>query len=441
MGLLVRGILWSGLYLALVLAPLGFALVVDPIAVRRPFTVELGAALGWIAFAVLASECALVARLRAASEPFGTDLLMLFHRQMGCLALALVAVHAVLPFLRGPRPGLPSPFSGTVLQRSGALALWSTLLLVGGALARKRLGLGYELWRALHALLALAVVGSALVHVLASGGYAGDAAMRGLAWLYVGAFLGLMLHYRLARPALLWRRPWELVANRPEGGDTRTLVLRPVGHRGLEFAPGQFAWLITGSSPLSAQQHPITIASSAELPADRSLEFTIKALGDWSREGVPALAAGARLWVDGPFGAFTPDREPGLGLVLIAGGIGITPMRSILLTMRDRGDRRPVVLFYAARKPERAVFGAELAALEDVLALEVVYVFEDPEPTWPGERGLVTTEVLRRRLPSGFRHRQFFACGPPPMMESVERSLTELGVPAARVHTERFDMV
>jgi predicted ferric reductase len=203
----------------------------------------------------------------------------------------------------------------------------------------------------------------------------------------------LLLRYRLMRPLMLWRRPWELIENRDAGGSTRLLRVRPVGHAGFAFEPGQFAWLMTGSSPLWSAQHPISMASSAERPADGTIEFAIKALGDWSGTVVPALAPGARLWVDGAFGAFTPEGRPAQGYVLIAGGIGISPMRSILQTLRDREDVRPVVLFYARTTGRGCRSATRSTSSPRTLNLTVVYVFEQPGEDWTGERGFVTADV------------------------------------------------
>ncbi|CAN5645341.1 hypothetical protein BH23ACI1_BH23ACI1_20840 [soil metagenome] len=99
----------------------------------------------------------------------------------------------------------------------------------------------------------------------------------------------LLLRYRLMRPLMLWRRPWELVENLDAGGSTRLLRMRPVGHAGFAFEPGQFSWLMPGSNPLWSAQHPLSMVSSAERPADGTIEFGIKALGDWSGTVVPAL--------------------------------------------------------------------------------------------------------------------------------------------------------
>jgi predicted ferric reductase len=439
MGLLLRAVVGSAAYLALATLPLALALVADPIARPRPFALELSVALGLVAFALFALELGLVSRLRAASEPFGTDALMLFHRQMGIAASLFALAHPLL--LGRGALALANPFSGPAASRLGAASLWSAVALVLSSVLRKRLGLRYELWKGAHQLLAITVIGTMWLHVRAVGGYSSAPLVSGVTTGYSLLFVGLMLRYEVVRPLLLARRPWVVVDNRDEGASTRTLVLRPAGHRGIDFSPGQFAWLLTGRTPLLSQQHPISFSSSAAPAAERRVELSIKALGDWSGGVVPALEPGARVWLDGPFGAFTVDRAAAQGFVLIAGGIGITPMRSILLTMRDRGDRRPVVLFHAASHPRRAVFRAELQGLRSELDLRIVEVFEEPDADWAGERGRVTADVLRRHLPADLRHLEFLVCGPPGMIDGVERALLGLGVAPERLTSERFDMV
>jgi ferredoxin-NADP reductase len=157
---------------------------------------------------------------------------------------------------------------------------------------------------------------------------------------------------------------------------------------------------------------------------------------------VPEVGPGDLVWVDGPYGVFTLDREEGPGYAFLAGGVGITPLRSMLLTMAEREDVRPVVLFYAAGAPDDLIFREELLALRGRMNLKVVYVVSEAPPGWEGERGRITAEVLRRHLPpKQYRRWQYFICGPSPMMDALEQVLPELGVPDERIHTERFDMV
>jgi predicted ferric reductase len=440
MGLLFRGVVYFGLYLVLVLLPLGMALLSDAVPTGRSAAVEFAAAAGLIAFTIMVWEFALISRLRAASEAFGTDTLMQFHRQVGLVALLFVVLHPLALGGSGAVLSGLNPFAGGGAAQSGAIAFWSVLLLVASSVWRRRLGLRYENWQRIHSLAAVTIVTAALMHALQTGGYASSGWLRAVMILYAFACVVLLLRHRVLRPLLLRRRAWLVEENRDEGGDTRTLRLRPIDKASLEFQPGQFVWLLTGKDPVTAQQHPITISSSAESPPDRSIELSIKALGDWSRSTVPALGVGERVWIDGAYGALTPDRFPGQGFVLIAGGIGITPMRSMLHTMRDRGDVRPVLLIYAANSPARMVFRQELEALQGVLNLKVVLVFESAPHGWGGEQGLVTEAMLRRHLPVHYRHYQFFVCGPAAMMDAMEEVLVALEVPPARIGTERFDI-
>jgi predicted ferric reductase len=441
MGLLFRGIVWFGLYVAFALAPLTVAMLADPIVADRGFALELGVAFGFIAYALISAEFALVSRLRAASEPFGTDSLMQFHRYMGIAALVFVCAHPLAAVPERLELADFNPLQGGLAARAGAIAFWLLLLLVAASLLRGRLRFAYEGWQLMHRLLAVLIALAMLGHVLAVDRYTSVLPVRVVTVVCVAGFLLLLLDYRGLRLLVLARRPWEIAWNRDEGGDTRTLSVRPVGHRGFEFAPGQFAWIATGRSPLTSEQHPMSISSSAERLPDNSLEFSIKAFGDWSRETIPALLPGTRVWIDGPFGAFTLDRAPGQGFVLIAGGIGVTPFRSMLLTMRDRGDRRPVILLYAARDWSRVVFRTELEALAREIDLRLVWVFEEPEPDWQGERGYINAAMLERYLPAPRDHHQYFVCGPIAMMDEIEELLARAGIPRGHIHSERFNVV
>jgi predicted ferric reductase len=258
---------------------------------------------------------------------------------------------------------------------------------------------------------------------------------------YLALFLGVFLRYRLVRPLELWRRPWEVLENRAELGGARTIRVRPVGHPGFSFLPGQFAWVNLGRTPFHLEQHPISMSSGGDVPPGGELAFTIRALGDWSGEAIPQLRPEQRVWIDGPYGTFSMDRDEGPGYAFIAGGVGITPIAAMLETMASREDLRPVVLFYGTRSVADLTLRATLEALAPRLTLKLVYVIEHPPPDWTGEGGFINTELLRRHLPKQFLHFQYFICGPPALMDILEVELPSLGIPADRIHAERFDMV
>ena len=334
------------------------------------------------------------------------------------------------------------PFAMGGMLGTGALATLAIVGLVVTTVFRRPLRLSYEWWQALHLGLALTATSGIVVHILTADGYARAAPVRYVVLLYAGVFLATAVQYRVLRPLGMRARPWEVIANRAEGGDTRTLRLRPVGHGGFTFEAGQFAWLVTGRSPWSPQRHPLSIASSAAGGPAGEIEFAIRGVGDWSSALVPSLGPGTRVWVDGPFGAFTLDRRPAAGLVFVAGGIGIAPVLSMLRTLRDRGDRRPLVVFYSAPDETRLAYRYELERLRADLDLRIVLVLTRSTPDGPAfATGRISEPLLQRHLPPGYDRYRCFLCGPPSMMDAVAASLVRLGVARDAIETERFNVV
>lgn len=430
---------WTGLYTALAAAPL-LLLLTGAALPSRGFAVELAAGLGYVVLAMLAAQLALGTRPRVVANAIGLDALLLFHRAAGLWAAAFLAGHVVLlaageprfvRYLLDPRAGGPR-----------AVLLW--LAIVGIALLVlvprqvTRLRIPYEAWRVAHALVAAGVVGIALWHVLTAGRSSATAGEQAAVTAFVVAGAAALLFARVVRPALALRRPWRVVEVREERPSVWTLAFEAIGHGGLSFRPGQSVWLTLGRSPFSPRQHPFTVASSAASP--RRVELTIKELGDFTRE-IGRVPVGTRAFLAGPYGAFALDLRAQRPLVAVAGGIGVTPMMSMLRTLRDRGDRRPVLLLYGSGSPDKIVFAAELADLASALDLRVVHVLDQAPPSFPAERGPMGRELLGRHVTGPFADADFFVCGPEPMTNAVERALHDLGVRGDRVHTEHFALV
>lgn len=432
-------LLWLALYLAVVTVPL-LVLLVGSTDTGKGWPWDFAMALGYAGLAMLCVQFVLTARFRRATAPFGIDLVYVFHRHLALWALAIVLAHVVI--LGGYYPaalGPADPRSAAGYMTAGRLSLALFVLVVLVSLARRVLRLEYDLWRMLHAALSTLALALALWHLAGSGRYL-DAAWKQALWALYGAFwIGLIVHVRLVRPWRLSRQPWRVAAVRPERGSVCTLVLEPPGGRRLRFSPGQFVWLTLRDSPYAMREHPFSIASSAE--RGPAIELSIKALGDFSTRA-QHIPVGETAWVDGPYGTFGVDQLPqAQGFVLLAGGIGVAPLLSMLRTLADRQDRRPLWLFYGNRDWERVAFREELDSLAQRLNLRVVHVLLEPPPQWTGEQGFIRAEVLDRHLPAERAALHYLVCGPTPMTGSVERSLAALGVPAAQVHAEIFEWV
>ncbi len=432
------GLFWVSVYLALVLSPL-VALLLGRVPAGNGFWWDFSLALGFAGTAMMGTLFLQTARFRRVAAPFGIDIVYYFHRQSSLFAFAFILIHPVI--LLSLEPDLWDSFRLSAENWpmwAGAGSLLALVLLLGSSLWRKTLHIHYDSWRVAHAVLACVALALAIVHILGVGYYV-DAHWKKMIWGGITASWLLLLFYiRLIRPVLLLQRPYRVTGIRPERGDTWTLQLAPDGHAGFSFQPGQFAWLTIWSSPFALKEHPFSIASSAER-SDR-LEFSIKELGDFTAR-IKDVQIGQRVYVDGPYGSFSADREPASGFVFIAGGIGIAPIMGMLRTFADRSDSRPCLLIYAYNSWERLTFREELERLQDRMDLSLVTVLKDPPAGWQGEVGLVNSGLLERHLPEQRSSREYFICGPVAMLDLSERLLHELGVPMNRIHSELFDLV
>jgi predicted ferric reductase len=438
MNYFLKGIFWTAVYLALVLTPL-FILLIAPTPPGGGWRWDFSIALGFAGTAMMGVMFFLTARFRRASAPFGIDIIYFFHRQIAIWIFFLILAHPLLILWAEPsliRLMVPGVMPAYVL--AGVMSLLALAILVASSVWRKQLGIHYDGWRLWHAILAVAALALALIHMVGSAHYI-HAPWTRLLWLVIAAScIALLLYIRLVKPAMMLNRPYLVERAIEERGDAWTLVVRPDGHSGFSFQPGQFAWLTLWSSPFALKEHPFSFSSSAARPDE--LRFTIKQLGDFTNR-IGTVRPGERVYLDAPHGSFSIDRHDAPGYVFLAGGIGIAPIMSMLRTLADRQDRRPLLLFYAYSTWERMTFREEIESLSDVLNLRTVFVLAQPPSEWQGEIGFIDAEMLARHLPDDPLSREYFVCGPVPMISACEKFLHQLGVPLAKVRSELFDLV
>jgi predicted ferric reductase len=428
---------WLVVYVVVALLPVALMLFVAHSPVPNLWiAVSLATAL--MALSLLVVVLVLPARMRSLLSSFGIEWVLTNHRFIASIAVLLVILHLLLVF-----PGDPRGLAILDLHRAtrpvwaASVSTVALLALVGLALRRNRRRARYEGWRMIHVGLAVVVVVAAGLHVWWLQNLVDEAPMR--AWFVALALGAIAVTVRrwVWLPLRARNRAYVVDAVRPTSGDAVTVALRALGHRGMPFRAGQFAWLKIGSSPFVFEEHPFTIASTATHP--HRIEFTIKALGDFS-ELLIGLRPGRRVYLDGPYGGFTIEGLTSAGFVFIAGGIGITPMLSMLRTLADRGDHRSHHLLVAARTANDLHARAEVQALQSKLDLTVTEILAAPPPGWTGESGRIDEALLDRRLPRRSRHHEYFICGPPAMVIAVSQLLRQRGIRAQRIHTEQFDV-
>jgi predicted ferric reductase len=416
--------LWAGALVAMTVVP--FAMSAWRGGSTRSGSM-LSVGLGVLGLGALVVVVVVPSRIRSLTRAFGVDRVMGLHRWLGMLALAAVVLHAVVALTN--HPTLLNPFTARDSAKVGWGSLVSLLLVGGVAAGGRRPGARYEIWARLHVALAAAGLVLAGLHVLWLDHLVADPVMRVCLVALAGVLLAVLSHRWVWRPLFSRQGAYVVYGVRREGPSVSTLVLAPVHLRrgGMRFDPGQFVWLRLRRAVVGTEEHPFTIASSANVTG--RLELTVRDQGDFSHR-VAALRQGQKVWLDGPHGSFTatPDRDCA-GLVLIAGGVGITPMMSMLRTLAERGDTRRHRLVLAERGSE-PLFADELAVLGRRLDLDILRT--------AGRR--VDLALLSDVVPGPPErdHLDYFVCGPPSLLAGSLAALDQLAVPAARVHTEQF---
>ncbi|TVR24123.1 MAG: oxidoreductase [Ilumatobacter sp.] len=437
-GRAIQGVTWVLLYLAVVITPLVVALTADP-PPGRSFWLEFSVGLGFVGLSLMGLQFAVVSRFSSVNAPFGLDAVLQYHKAISFTAFAFVLAHPAIIMIRDTAQlELLNPITAPWRARFGLISIVALIALIATSLWRTRFRLSYEAWRVLHGVMAVVIVVTALLHIQQVGYYVSGPWKQTL-WIVSSVVLvALLVNIRLITPIRLLRRPWTVHSVRADGSDTYVLTLRPDGHDGLRFLPGQFAWLRIDRNPFSIHENPFSMSSSAD--RGDHVEFTIGVAGDFTA-GLAAVEPGTRAYLDGPYGVFTYERNEGPDFVMIAGGVGIAPVLSMLRTLADRGDRRPCLLLYGAPSWDAVSHRDELERLGGLLDLRVVYVLEEAPDGWEGEQGMIDAGVLDRHLPRAHGRSRFFICGPPPMIAAVEALLEDGGVPREHVDHERFDIL
>jgi predicted ferric reductase len=428
----------AALYAVVVAVPL-VTILLGSRSVERGFWIEFGVALGFIGLAMLALQSVLTARYPTLSGAIGQDTMLQFHRQAGIVAFGFVLAHPVVLLLANPDYwAFLDPRVNLARAVFLIVVLFALPTLIVTSLWRERLRLPYQWWRLGHGALAALILVIGLVHVVRVHHYLADPWKQAL-WVVLGtASVGSILYVRAVKPIRLRRHPYRVVTVTPAARRTWKIVLEPVGVPAFAFRAGQFAFVTLADSPFSLEQHPFSIASSAARPDH--LELAVKELGDYTST-IGATPSGQIAYVDGPYGSLGVPDGIDAGILMVAGGIGISPIVSMLRTFRDVGRRGRVVLLYAADRVEDLVYDIELGVLEQELDLEVIRVLREPPEGWTGESGVITPELVGEHLSTDDASAwHVVLCGPPSMMDVAESAARARGVALGQIHSERFDI-
>lgn len=406
--------------------------------------------LGATAFTWLMAQLVLSARIRFIERHFGLDSLMRLHAITPILIIVLALIHKFL------MERLFGESLKTQLGTAGLIFLItvSTLAVVflGGMAGRfiapivqlrKALAVNkafrYRCQRLLHMLSPLGAL-ILFIHVLLSSSARFNMGVRLVYTLYFAIASGTWIWHKLFRPWQQRRHPFTVREVRQESAGIWTLRLTAPDINRFRHAEGQFGFIkfLTGS--MSREPHPFSFSSMQD--DHGTLTMTIKELGDFTRT-IGQAKPGDMAAIDGPYGRFTPSLHKHEQLVLLAGGIGITPMLSILNHMQITKPTTPVLLIWGINTSSEIIRPDFLKELQqDMPGFHFIpVVFR--QPGFDGETGLIDREKIERLTQTyGFDSTKtgYYLCGPTPMTQSVRKTLRLMAIPRSHIHDEQFSL-
>jgi Predicted ferric reductase len=385
---------------------------------------------------IMMLQLILVARLPWLDRRIGMDRLTAWHRWIGFTLLWTVVLHATFVVTGYATLDQASPVR-TFLALAGvpasllgmlAAAVIVSIAIVSMRAIRRRLS--YEAWHALHVLLYLALM-LALVHQFLEGTTFTATPLSAAYWwtlwaLVVGSLIAGRIVLPLRRNAY---HRFQVAAVVPESPEVTSVYVTGRHLDRLPARAGQFfIWRFPGHNGWW-QANPFSLSAA---PDGRTLRLTAKAVGTTSAS-LRDLPVGTRVFAEGPYGAFTTMHRTREGVVLIAGGVGITPIRALLEELTG-----PIVVLYRVQSVADAVLLDELRSLAESRGARLHLL--------TGRTGVGTPPNLPfaprnlRSLVPDIADRDVYVCGPPKMTEAVLASLRELNVPRRQIHAERFSL-
>ncbi len=381
----------------------------------------------------------LIARVPWLDRTFGMDKLARLHHVLGFAIPAAIVAHPLLlvageaavsggtwfgrfqAFVSGYED-VPKAVASAVLFL--ALVAMSLVIVLGR--------LKYETWYYAHLVMYLATL-LFIGHQFESGDdmYGWYAAFWSV--LYAVTF-GFLVVFRFAMPIYrFWRHGFTVDSVVSEGGGCWSVYLKGRDLSRLPVRAGQFFIVRFLDKRRWWQAHPFSLSCA---PNAAHLRFTFKELGDFTKE-LSGLKPGTKVLLDGPHGAFTERAARSDKFVLIAGGIGITPIRALAESLAKQGKK--VVMLFGTKTCTDMTFKGELDKLAAACPNLAVHCVVSRDETWTGERGFIDAEKIQRLAPD-FKTSDFYVCGPKPMTDAVIKALVSIGADKTRIHYERFSL-
>lgn len=371
-------------------------------------------------------------------EVFGLNNLSTVHRLNGYLSLSFLLTHFTLiltSYSLISNINIITQFTNFILNDNDLLKAFFGLLLfvtiVFASIYIVRRNLKYETWYYIHLASYLAIL-LAWGHQLELGS---DFASSFFVWywyaLYIFVF-GNVFVFRFLRQVYLFLRYRFTVSHIVKEADGATSVyITGTNLSNFSVQPGQFFILRFLDSKRWIEAHPFSLSF---LPKENQLRVTIKNVGDFTSK-IPQLKKGTPILLDGPLGTFTATHTKNNKFLFIAGGVGITPIRSLIEELAPL--KKDIILLYSSKTAD-IIFKEELDKLAKKYQFLINY-FVTEDTLYKGNQGRIDADKVKQFVPD-FLKRDIYLCGPIPMMNGLIKNLQQIGVTHSSLHYEKFDL-
>lgn len=410
--------------------------------IPRDIIVNVSVLLGFIGLALAGLQLIPIAKMNWLADVLDMDKVYSSHHILSIFAIVLVALHPIILLVTN------KVFRTGFTLNSGWIGLAGLVLIGLTSAFRKNIKLDYVPWLGLHNLLTAVILVFGLWHMFKVNYYMEIPLVKWVWFIEIAIWALLIIYIRVIHPVKVGKKPFKVESVEAEPNAVYTLNLLPDGHAGVPFKAGQIAWISTGNSPWVLSRNPFSYAGSDVAPGGR-VRFAIKEAGDFTST-IKDLKPGDRVFVDGPYGQFNLQKDnTQKGIVLIAGGIGVAPVMSIVNSLADTNDKRPVYVFYGDYNEDTALYQDEFAAAAEKINLKFFTVLEKPLNEDYPYPGYITSDLMASVLPENYKDMFFFVCGPEPMLRAMEKNFVKLGIAksnvytgikSSQVHIENFEM-
>ncbi|MBF0544400.1 MAG: ferric reductase-like transmembrane domain-containing protein [Candidatus Riflebacteria bacterium] len=401
-------------------------------------SLAFGRLAGLSAAVLLFWQIVFISRAKFIEGKFGLDRLTKYHHSIGFVILFFLILHVTLITF-----GLSRDTDSTLMEQfqdfwksweglQGAMigfVLFATATLF--SINALRAKFSYERWHLSH-LVAYFGIALSFSHQVENGKDFVQQSGLSIYWyVFFGTALFFLLTFRFLRPFYcFFKHKFRVDRITRETIDVTSVYLTGRDLKNFSFKTGQFAIVRFFAPGFRWESHPFSLS----LPKNNEfLRLTVRQIGDFTKK-IPELPIGTKILVDGPHGIFTSDRVIGKKILLIAGGIGITPIRPLFEELINMD--KDTILLYSNRNQENIPLRSELDSLAQYKRAKVIYVITN-DNKWTGEKGHLNQEKILLLVPDIYE-REIFQCGPPGMMIGLRKAFNAIGLSEDRIYDETF---